>query len=178
MEDGDQKVVLGRINAAFGIQGWVKIQSFTASDEDLFSYQPLWCRRQGNWQRIELDKWRRQGKAFVAHIKGCDDRNLAETYSRSDLGAEAGLMPDLPDGDYYWHELVGLEVYTAFGGEEILLGVVDHLQETGSNDVLVLVPAGNSIDDRQRMIPYLPGQFVAQVDLEAGRLTVDWDPDF
>jgi 16S rRNA processing protein RimM len=56
--------------------------------------------------------------------------------------------------------------------------VVDHLQETGANDVLVLVPTGNSIDDRQRMIPYLPEQFVTLVDLEAGRLEVDWDPEF
>ena len=178
METGDEKLVLGRINAAFGIKGWVKIQSFTASDEDLFGYQPLWCKHRGGWKLLELDSWRRHGKGFVAHIKGCDDRNLAETYSRCDLGTEPGQLPALSDGEFYWHELQGLEVYTAFSGEEVLLGVVDHLQETGANDVLVLVPSGNSVDDRQRMIPYLPGQFVTQVDLESGRINVDWDPEF
>ena len=58
------------------------------------------------------------------------------------------------------------------------LGVVDHLIETGSNDVLVIEPDSGSIDGRQRLIPFLPDQSIESVQLESGVVVVNWDPDF
>jgi len=55
---------------------------------------------------------------------------------------------------------------------------VDHLIETGANDVLVVKPCQGSIDQRERLIPYLPGDFVQNIDLHAGTMQVDWDPEF
>jgi 16S rRNA processing protein RimM len=54
---------------------------------------------------------------------------------------------------------------------------VDHLLETGANDVLVLRPCEGSIDERERLIPYLPGDVVQEIDREAGRMTVSWHPE-
>lgn len=53
-----------------------------------------------------------------------------------------------------------------------------HLIETGSNDVLVVQASASSIDQRERLIPYLPEQVVRDVDLAAGQMVVDWDPEF
>ena len=53
-----------------------------------------------------------------------------------------------------------------------------HLLETGSNDVLVVHATADSIDQRERLIPYLPDQVVQQVDLKGSRMVVDWDPEF
>ena len=50
--------------------------------------------------------------------------------------------------------------------------------ETGSNDVLVVKKCKDSLDGRERLIPYLPDQVVLAVDLEAGSIEVDWDPEF
>jgi 16S rRNA processing protein RimM len=51
---------------------------------------------------------------------------------------------------------------------------VDYLIETGGNDVLVVKPSDDSIDDRERLIPYLPDDVVTRVDLEQGVIEVDW----
>ena len=58
--------------------------------------------------------------------------------------------------------------------ERVLLGTVDYLIETGANDVLVVKPSTDSIDDRERLIPYLPGDVVTRVDLDRAVIEVDW----
>ncbi len=58
-----------------------------------------------------------------------------------------------------------------------LLGQVDHLLETGANDVLVVKPCAGSLDDRERLLPYTD-HCVLKVDLESGEMQVDWDADF
>ena len=51
---------------------------------------------------------------------------------------------------------------------------MDYLIETGANDVLVVKPSAGSIDDRERLIPYLPGDVVTAVDLDRAVIEVDW----
>ncbi len=79
-------------------------------------------------------------------------------------------MPQAKPGEYYWSDLEGVEVVT---GDGVSLGRVSHLIATGANDVLVVRDA-----KRERLIPFLLGQFVTRVDLDADRIEVDWDPDF
>ena len=78
-------------------------------------------------------------------------------------------LPAPAEDEYYWHDLVGLRVKTTQGME---LGTVDHLIETGANDVLVVR------GERERLIPFIRGQVVLQIDLAAGEIQVDWDPEF
>jgi 16S rRNA processing protein RimM len=58
------------------------------------------------------------------------------------------------------------------------LGRVSKLLETGANDVLVVQPDDQSIDQRERLIPYVPDQFILRVDLGTREMQVDWDPEF
>ncbi|HET8706792.1 MAG TPA: PRC-barrel domain-containing protein, partial [Pseudomonadales bacterium] len=74
-----------------------------------------------------------------------------------------------------WSELEGLQVKTMQGQ---LLGQVDHLRETGSNDILVVVACEGSLDQRERWIPWIPDEVVKQVDIAGGLILVDWDADF
>jgi 16S rRNA processing protein RimM len=76
--------------------------------------------------------------------------------------------------EYYWYQLEGLKVIDQLGQ---LLGKVDHLLETGANDVMVVKPCAGSLDDRERLLPYT-AQCVLAVDLAAGEMKVDWDADF
>ena len=78
-------------------------------------------------------------------------------------------LPAAQPGEYYWSDLQGLEVVTLQGES---LGTVDHLLETGANDVLVVT------GERERLIPFVLGQVVDDVDLERGEIRVDWDRDF
>jgi 16S rRNA processing protein RimM len=178
MSDLSNLVNVGRITALFGIKGWVKVHSYTEPPENLFEYHPWWLKTAHGVKKVEIDEARPHGDAFVAHIVGIDDRDIAALYTAVDIAVERDLLPELDDGEYYWSQLEGLAVFTEFSGIRQRLGIVDKMLETGANDVLVVMADAASIDQRERLIPYVPEQFVLSVDLSAGEILVDWDPEF
>lgn len=178
MSESSNLVNVGRITALFGIKGWVKVHSYTEPPENLFEYHPWWLKTAHGVKKVEIDEARPHGDAFVAHIVGIDDRDVAALYTAVDIAVERDLLPVLDDGEYYWSQLEGLAVYTQFAGERQRLGIVDKILETGANDVLIVAADATSIDQRERLVPYVPEQFVLSVDLIAGEILVDWDPEF
>lgn len=171
-------VVIGRLTAVYGIKGWLKVHSFTEPMDNFLGYRNCYIQRRGQWQPLEIEAGRVHGKGLVVKLRGVDDPETARGYTGSDVAVEATDMPELDDDEFYWHELEGLRVYADQDGDQVLLGRVDHLMETGANDVLVVKPCEGSIDRRERLLPWLPGQVVLEVDTEAGTLRVDWDPSF
>jgi 16S rRNA processing protein RimM len=169
---------VGRITSVFGIKGWVKVHSDTEPPENIASYSPWWLKTRHGVKAVEVDEFQPHGKGFIARLKGVDDRTQAESYAKVTISVERDQLPTLADDEYYWHQLEGLAVYSVFEGAEVLLGQVSHLLETGANDVLVIKPSTGCVDDRERLVPYVPGQFVTRIDLEAGKMWVDWDPAF
>jgi 16S rRNA processing protein RimM len=181
----DDMLVVGKITGCYGVKGWVKIHPYTEPRENFLGFGKWVLLRRGAPEPIEFDDGRVQGKGLVAHIAGVDDRNLAEAYSGLEVAVQADSLPALEEGDYYWSQLQGLQVWcrepredgsSKEGGTEdrVLLGTVDYLIETGANDVLVVKPSAGSIDDRERLIPYLPGDVVTRVDLERAEMEVNW----
>ena len=167
-------IVLGKIVSVHGVKGEVKVYSFTDPIDNVLDYRNWTLRRDGEVRQVELVSGRLQGKVLVAKLKGLDDREVARTYAGFDICVPRALLPDLEDGEYYWHQLEGLKVIDLQGQ---LLGRLDHLLETGSNDVMVVKPCPGSLDDRERLLPYTE-QCVQKVDLAAGEMRVDWDADF
>ena len=167
-------LVAGKITGCYGIKGWVKIHSYTEPMENFLRFGQWQLKRRGQLEDICFDSGKRHGKGLVAHIEGVDDRTLAETFRGLEVLVAADELPHLDEGDYYWHQLQGLQVWCSEGGERSLIGTVDYLIETGANDVLVIKPSDGSVDDRERLVPYLPGEVVRQVDLAAGTLEIDW----
>ncbi len=167
--DSQRMLVLGRISGLFGVTGWVKVYSHTAPRENILSYQPWYLRQDKQWREIRLLDGRKQGKGLVALLQGCDDRDQAAALMGCDIAVPRDQLDDLAEDEYYWADLQGLEVITIEGQK---LGRVSHLFETGANDVLVVK------GDRERLIPYVWEQVVKKVDLDAGEMQVDWDPEF
>ncbi|MBM68668.1 MAG: ribosome maturation factor RimM [Haliea sp.] len=176
-EAARERLVIGRITGCYGIKGWVRIHSFTEPMENFLEFKGVKVQRRGGYEAIEFDQGRRQGKGLVAHIRGVDDRDLAETFQGLEVSVDSDALPELEEGDYYWHQLQGLQVWCHTDNGQVLLGAVDYLIETGANDVLVVKPCEGSIDQRERLIPWLPGTTVRQVDVESGRIDVDWFPE-
>ncbi len=129
-------------------------------------------------KEVEIVEGRKQGKHLVAHLKGIDNRDAALLYCQADVDILRSQLPELDNGDYYWHQLEGLRVISLFNGKEFDLGTVKRLMETGANDVLVVKGDEQSIDKEERLVPYVLDQFVTQVDLSEGQIRVDWDPEF
>lgn len=168
-------VIVGRITTVHGIKGWVKVHSFTDQAENIFQYPPWWLKTADGWREVEFDEYRDTSKGLLAHIVGIDDRDIARKFCQQDIAVEKAQFPELDQGEYYWHQLEGLRVLTCQGDAQ--LGTVTGLLETGSNDVLEVKGDSDSLDQAERLIPYTE-QFVLKVDLDAGVIEVDWDPEF
>ncbi len=172
-------VVIGKIGAVYGVAGWLKVYSHTEPMSNFLDYRHCYVKRGEQWQQAEIKEGRRHGKGLVARFAGVDDRELARSYTGCEVAVPASALPELEAEEYYWHQLEGLQVLaTAADGSEVLLGRVDHLIATGANDVLVVRKCAGSLDRRERMIPYVPDQYVLEINLAEGWMRVDWDPDF
>jgi len=166
-------VVVAKIGAPYGVRGWVKVFSFTGQMDALLDYDPWYFKNakadDDDWLIAPVAEAKIHGKGFVAKFRGCDDRDAAALLNGHEIAIRRDQLPPTEEDEYYWNDLQGLEVLTTGG---ISLGKVDHLLETGANDVLVVR------GERERLIPYVTGPVVKKVDLDAGILQVDWDPDF
>ncbi|HET7312824.1 ribosome maturation factor RimM [Salinisphaera sp.] len=167
-------VVLGRVHGLFGVRGWVKVYSYTRPAEAILGYERWWIGNAGERRDYRVLEARVQGKTLVARLADADDeplpdRDAALELLDLDIAVERGDLPEPEPGEYYWFDLIGLNVVTVDGHD---LGRVTAMMETGANDVLVVR------GDRERLIPLVIEQFVTAVDLEGGTIHVDWDPDF
>lgn len=170
----EEMVVLGKIVSVHGIRGEVKVYSFTDPLDNLLDYR-RWTLKRGNEVRqAELVQGRVQGNVLVVKLKGLEDREIARTFAEFEILVPRSELPVLDDGEFYWSQLEGLKVIDQNGQ---LFGILDHMLETGANDVMVVKPCAGSLDDRERLLPYTD-QCVQAVDLEAGEMRVDWDADF
>jgi 16S rRNA processing protein RimM len=164
-----EPVLMGRVSGHFGVKGWVKVYSYTEPREALLAY-PSWLVRQGeSWLAIKLEEGKRHGKTVIAKLEGYSDRDQAAALIDCDIGIRRDELPELEEGQYYFSDLEGLRVEHVDGSS---LGLVTNILETGANDVLVV-----RTDDTERLIPFIVGQVVQSVDLEAGVIRVDWEWD-
>ena len=179
VEGAEERIALGHISAVYGVKGWLKIHSNTSPIENILDYDHWILDRDGQLMTVEIDQSRRHGKGLVAHIVGCDDRELARTYSGYQITVPLDQLPEPEDDEVYWHQLEKLNVYSRNSdGDNILLGKVSHLMETGANDVMVISPSKGSVDRRERLVPWLIGQVILDVNPEKGFIRIDWDPEF
>lgn len=177
-ETPEDMVEVGRTSSVYGIKGWIKVHSNTEPMENILAYSPWWLKTPKGLLEVEIDQSRQHGPGLVAHIKGVDDRDIARNYCGFDILVPRDQLPELDDGDYYWHQLVGLRVITDFDGQSQALGRITSILETGANDVLVVQGDSDSLDTNERLIPYELEQFINSVDLVAGEVRVNWDPEF
>ncbi|WP_070987807.1 ribosome maturation factor RimM [Halofilum ochraceum] len=164
-----EPVTIGRIGTPRGVRGEVRVQSFARPPESILDFPNWWVETGEGWEERAVESSRIQSNGIVVALEGCRDRESAAALRHAAVAVPRAALPEPAPGEYYWHDLIGLSVATTEGEE---LGRVDHLLETGANDVLVVH------GDRERLIPWIQGQVVQSVDLPKGRMIVDWDPTF
>lgn len=173
-------VEVGRILDAWGIKGWFKILPYSASPEALFSskrwfLQPAerGARTFAGTVRLSIKEAREHADSIVASAHEVPDRTAAEALKGARIFIPRSSFPTPEEGEYYWVDLIGLAVVNR---EDVVLGTVSDLMATGPQQVLVIgyEEAGKR---QERLIPFVDA-YVDQVDLDAKRITVDWQPDY
>jgi len=165
----EELISVGKVSGIFGVRGWIKVYSYTETRENILTYSPWILRKGKESKEVQVIDGRRHGKTVVACLDGLNDRDEAAELNGWEILIHAQQLPKARRGEYYWTDLVGLRVKTIDG---INFGVVEQMLETGVNAVVVV--AG----ERERLIPFLQGQTIINIDLVAGEMLVDWDADF
>lgn len=170
-----QWVPVGKLNGLFGVKGWVKIFSNTQPRENILNYSPWYLKRDGQWQEFKLLAGKPHGKGVIAHLSGCDDRDIAAELIGSEIAIKREQLPKPEEDEYYWSDLIGLMVKNL---EDIELGKITSVLETGANDVLVVRGLGEDGKKRERLIPFVTKEVVHEVNLQQGFMIVNWDSEF
>jgi 16S rRNA processing protein RimM len=162
-------ILLGRISGLFGVKGWVKVFSYTEPREHIVRYSPWRLVYLGGERCVTVACGRSHNEAVIAKLLGIDDRDRAAGLVGAEILISCEQLEPLPTGEYYWAQLLGLEIIDMQGR---VLGAVEYLLRSGAHDVMVVQ------GDRQRLIPFVQGTIVKDIDLIAGVMCVDWAPDY
>lgn len=175
MMSQSEYIVIGRLGAVYGVKGWLKVQSFTENPESIFEYSP-WLLKQKGEQTIEVAEWRRHNKGLIARLEGVSDREQAARLTGADICITENELPELAEDEFYWHDLIGLQVVNLQGYD---MGVVEQIMPTSSNDVLVVKANNNdAFGKSERLIPFIQSEYVTEINPDEKRIQVDWPSDF
>jgi 16S rRNA processing protein RimM len=168
---GTDIVVLGRLADPYGIQGWLRLYPF-GDDPLTWAEMPVWwIAREGEpWRECKLKSLKVHGDGVVVLLDGIADRTAAEGMKGVLVGAPRDALPKTDEGEFYWGDLVGMEVLNSVGER---LGKVAGLIETGANDVLRVV----GDEGTERLLPFVSAVVLA-VEKDARVIRVEWGSDW
>jgi 16S rRNA processing protein RimM len=162
-DDAPNRICVGRIAGAHGVQGLIRITSYTEEPMDVAAYGPV--TDEDGERMFELEAKRMAKTQVLVRIKGVMDRNAAEALNGMRLYVSRDVLPTPADDEFYWEDLVGLAAETVDGTS---LGSVLSVQEFGAGEMLEIGERGGGTT----LVPFTR-DIVPQVDLQAGKLVVD-----
>ena len=135
-------------------------------------YEKLQIQDHGSFK---LDRVEQKADRLIIKLVGINDRNLVENLRNKEVYINETDLPSLDEGEYYLYQLEGLVVKNL---ENRTLGMVKRTFGTKSNEVLVVRNTDKSIDNKERLIPYIKSEVVKEINLDNGYVLVDWPEDF
>ena len=164
MHEAPILISLGKITKPQGIKGAFRVHPHGGESENLESFERITLAPpQGEPVEVRVLSRRRKGNLIIFQVEGVDSIDKVEKYIGGEvLAPEADLAP-LDEGEFYWYEVVGMEVVTDTGEN---LGKVTSLLATGANDVLEVRRGRQEI-----LLPNIP-DVILDIDRDNGRITV------
>jgi 16S rRNA processing protein RimM len=166
-------IVMGIVRGAYGVRGMVRVAPASQDPLALTAHPTWWLRApgQGDWTAHAVSQARAQGANLVAALDGVDDRDAAEALRGAEIGVPRDVLPALGPDEWYWADLVGLEVVNREG---VALGRVTGVIDNPAHPILRVQADGVP---GERLIPWVPA-YVIDIDAAARRIDVDWPADF
>jgi 16S rRNA processing protein RimM len=201
---GSPDVLVAILASPFGVKGWVKAKTYTETPAALKKYLDVYCLESGAWVHRRISAVNEHKGLAVVKIQGIDDRDQAQSVRGLHLYVYRSQLPCLSEGEYYLCDLLGLSVQNVEG---VFLGIIRDFLETGANTVMVLRDLSMKNSEKEnsekkeivapkeaqslkaaklmkeakvteRLVPFVKGVIVKQVDLVRREMTVDWPVDF
>ncbi len=183
-QDSSKKITIGRIGEPFGVKGWSHLFSFTEPADNIFNYTNWQIRaykkKDAQWVPAEIEFHKPHGGNYVIKFKGSNDRDQALLLKNHTIAVDRAGLPALEKGEYYWSDLIGLQVISTKGES---FGEIDYLFEAGSNDIIATkimkeTRAQASVQKKPpsstHYIPYTK-DVVKSVDLAKKIMIVEWE---
>jgi 16S rRNA processing protein RimM len=166
-------IVLGRIAAPFGVKGWIKVHPYGDDPESWCEMHQWWLgsdAADADWQPLQLRACRMHGEGLVALLDGIYGRDGAAALTGRLVAVPREELPEPAEGEFYWSDLVGLEVVNEDGE---CLGRVAELISTGAHEVLVV----RDEQGCERLLPFVQ-HVVRHVDRAGSTIRVAWQLDW
>ena len=164
--DNSSQLLVGEVSGVYGTRGWVKLYSYTRPPKNLIQFPKLIVG--GDSREYQILDAKSHSNKLIAQFDGIDSRDAAAALVGEKLFIDRSWLSNPAAGEYYWADLIGLEVVNQTGTS---LGKVANLFETGANDVLLVE------GDGEYLIPFVLGIYITDVDLDSGVLRVVWHPE-
>lgn len=169
-----RRVTLGRVAGVHGVRGGIKVYSLTRPIENILKYPRWWITHGEGFEARVLER-EVHARSLVAKITGpdgqpIDDRDVAASLMGAEIQVDRADLPKPRRGEYYWIDLIGLDVESTTGAA---LGRIADMTSNGAQDVMVVRDG-----EKERLIPFVKTHIVKKVDLDAGRIVCDWQPDY
>ena len=164
MRDSEELIPVGKIIGTHGIKGQLKVHSYSGNIESLSAARSVILKSaDGKLREFTLNSFKANSGKFIISLQDFDDIDQAKPLMGSELCLKRCHLPKLTDDEYYWSDLIGLQVVTDDG---TLLGTIADIFETGSSDIYVVRG-----DKREYLIPAI-ANVVKQVDLDGGKIVI------
>jgi 16S rRNA processing protein RimM len=177
-QNAEPFLTVAHVVGVYGIKGWVRLRVQLDNADLLLTLSNLRLVGPRSAPKpVSIDAVQRHGKGFIACFSGLSDRTAAEKLKGFEVQVATVDFPAAASDEVYWRDLLGLKVWCTQDGSRYLLGEIKTLLETGANDVMVISPCTGSVDDKEHLIPWIPGDVVIDIDLDARNVEVNWYVD-
>ena len=164
MRDSEELIPVGKIIGPHGLKGQMKLHSYSGNVESLSAARSVTVKSPaGTLQEFIINGFNANSGRFIIGLRGVDDISLVEPFVGNEVCLKRGQLPGLADDEYYWSDLIGLQVVTDDGTP---LGTIADIFNTGSSDIYV-VRGG----EREYLIPAI-ADVIRTVDPAGGRIVI------
>ena len=160
-----EKILIAKIQAHQGLNGWLKVYSYSESKKKFSNYKHFFVIKNETYVRLDVED-SQVTKSIKIKFKNFSLREHSDEYIGKNLYIDRGQLVELDANQYYWNDLIGLEVYLEEGEQ---IGFVKDIIETGSNDVLVI----KGSKGEEILIPYVFGESIKKVILNEKKIIID-----
>jgi 16S rRNA processing protein RimM len=174
-EEFNNYICIASIGKPRGLKGEFFINSFCAPKDNLLNYSNFFI-QDDFIKDFKIEYIKKINLKMYAKILGINDIDSIKKFTNLQIFINKNTLPEIGDNEAYWHELIGMQVIDIKTKD--ILGIVENLNNFGSNDCLELAPTKLSIDNEKRLIPFIVDKFISSINREESIIFVNWDKSF